>query len=438
MNAEAADIMAAARMQVYSRHPYLSTVLFALRPCEANGLGTLAVDEGWRLYYDPEVVLRWQKEAEQGRLNRIGGSDDYHDGVAGVVFHELGHVLREHFKRRGERDPACWNKAGDREINDDVIAAGWRLPGSALLPADIGKANGLLAEEYYYDHGMKSQSCEAAPGCGGTCGGAAGNPTAWERENAGDSGRAAAGGEEGRLGDSPLPDPVDPLDQDISLRKTAQDIASHIKARGKGSVPAGLQAWSELRLEPPKVDWRKRLAGLARQALAATAGCVDFTWRKVGRRSLHSAGRAGWPILPAYHQPIPKVVFVLDTSGSMSGGRGERSALEEALSEVVGIVRTCGADCWGVACDAQAYAPARIGSLDDLKKLNQGGGGTDMRPGFTAALTLKPDVVVILTDGLVGDDWPGEAECRRARVLAAIVAGTGEKAPPWIPSVEVE
>jgi predicted metal-dependent peptidase len=186
------------------------------------------------------------------------------------------------------------------------------------------------------------------------------------------------------------------------------------------------------------VDWRRKLAGLVRQALAATAGASDWTWRKPGRRSLHAAGRAGWPLAPAYHQPTPTVGIVLDTSGSMQSGAGDgRTVLDEALSEVVGIARAAGASCWAVACDAQAYDVVRVAGPADIGKLNRGGGGTMMRPGFLKVRDAKhPDLVVIVTDGLVGGDWPTALDCGKTRCIAAVVGG-GPAAPDWIKTVEV-
>lgn len=428
MNPTPADIVAAARMRVYTRHPYLSHVLFSLRPHSAPGLGTMATDEHWRMFYDPEVVTRWNEES----------LDKAHDGVASVIFHELGHVLREHFRRRVDRDPILWNIAGDMEINDDVIAAGWKLPAEPCLPEHIGKPDGLLAEDYYQSAQENAQKQYPV------CGGCAGNPTQWEKDHAGPDARGepsgAPGGEssDSPPSSSPMPSPADANEQEIVLRRTAMDIAEHVKKHGKGSIPAGMQAWATMRLTPPKVDWRKKLAGMTRQALASVAGACDFTWRRIGRRALHSAGRAGWPLAPALHQPSPRVAVVLDTSGSMScANKDGRTILEEALSEIVGIAKACGADLWGVACDADVEAIARIGNVQDLRRLNKGGGGTDMRPGFKAAKKTRPDIVVIVTDGYVGSNWPGAEDCRGVRVMAAIVGGTRQATPSHIPSIEV-
>lgn len=445
----ASDIIAAGRMTLYGRQPYLSHVLFALRPYEAPGLGTVAVDDGWRLYYDPEIVKTWHEEMLQSKLDAVASGKVAHDGIPAVIFHELGHVMREHFSRRGEKDASWWNMAGDREINDDVVAAGWVLPGGALMPSDLGKPNGLTAEEYYAAQVKQSkfppgttagypQLVKSRPGCGGKCGGGAGNPTDWEKQNTDGAGegRQSKGSCQGVSGDSPIPSPIDNLEKEIILRRTALAIAEHVKNKGKGSVPGGLQAWAAKKLTPPKIDWRRRVAAVTRGALASAAGACDFTWRKTGRRSLHSASRSGWPIAPALHHPIPRMAVVLDTSGSMSSTSEDgRTAQNQALSEVVGIALASGAGVWVYACDAALQAEAVVTSARDLEKVNKGGGGTSMIPGYRAAQTRKPDLVVIITDGYVGSDWPSVEECRGKRVLAVIVGG-GDKPPRHIPFVE--
>jgi predicted metal-dependent peptidase len=431
MTASAEDIVASARMTIYQRHPYLSHALFALRPTPAPGLGSMATDEGWRMYYDPATMIEWQDSMVAAKLDKVAGQGQGHDGVAAAIFHELGHCMREHCKRRGERHPILWNFAGDREINDDLEEAGWRLPIKGLMPSDIRKVNGLTAEEYY--HPLEAVIVNLkfiTPGCGANCGGSAGNPTEWEKEH----------------DDSDAPAPLDALEQDIILRQTANDIAKHVKEHGKGSVPSGLQAWAETRLEPAKIDWRKRLASLTRASLGAKAGASDWTWRKPGRRALHSAGRSGWPLAPSFYQPTPKVGVVLDTSGSMDADmnmtqfskiKGNNKVIHAALSEVMGIAKASGAAVTVYACDAAVHAVAKVVSERDLERVNRGSGGTDMRPGFNAAKKERPDLIVIVTDGIVGDDWPSQEDCQRQRTLAVLV-GASEHPPEWIPFVEAK
>jgi hypothetical protein len=50
-------LLTAARLVAVEHGPYLAHALFASQPVAAEGLGTLAVDRGWRPYVDP-LALR--------------------------------------------------------------------------------------------------------------------------------------------------------------------------------------------------------------------------------------------------------------------------------------------------------------------------------------------------------------------------------------------
>lgn len=122
----------AARLRLVKDRPYLASAAWALRPVARPGLGTLGVDMYWRLYYDPAVTAVWSVEV-----------------LAGVLYHEISHLLRDHPGRMESFDPQAANLAADAEINDDLIDEGICLPEGAITPASIGQPEGLLAEEYY-------------------------------------------------------------------------------------------------------------------------------------------------------------------------------------------------------------------------------------------------------------------------------------------------
>lgn len=122
--------LAAARLQLAKTRPYLTVAVFALQPVETPGLGTMAVDEKWRLYYDPAIATVWTVSQ-----------------ISAVLYHEILHLLRSHAERR-ICDPAAWNIAADAEINDDLIAEDVALPQGAVTPSGIGMPDGLTAEEY--------------------------------------------------------------------------------------------------------------------------------------------------------------------------------------------------------------------------------------------------------------------------------------------------
>jgi predicted metal-dependent peptidase len=90
------------------------------------------------------------------------------------------------------------------------------------------------------------------------------------------------------------------------------------------------------------------------------------------------------------------------------------------------------------ACDADLQAEALVTSAKDLEKVNKGGGGTSMVPGYEAARKKKPDLVIIITDGYVGSDWPSPEACQGQRLLAVIVGDCGKNThpPSHIPFVE--
>jgi len=78
--------LAAARFIAANKRPYLALALFALTPLERHGLETMAVDSKYRLYYDPVVLVKWNREQ-----------------VAAVLIHEVSHVLRKH-SIRGQKN----------------------------------------------------------------------------------------------------------------------------------------------------------------------------------------------------------------------------------------------------------------------------------------------------------------------------------------------
>ncbi|HVT78457.1 MAG TPA: VWA-like domain-containing protein [Acidimicrobiales bacterium] len=397
-----AAMLAAARMRVLDLAPYLSAVLFRLRPVVDDALGTFAVDAGFRLYYSPTAMAEWGPEL-----------------TAGVLMHEVGHLLRDHAGRRADiaASPFGWNIAADLEINDDLIAAGVPMPKGVLVPSDFGFADGDFAESYYRQLPAEHQhapmpSCGAGGAGDGTCGsGADGIARPWELPD-----------------DDPSAPALDGAAAEVVRRMVATEAASYAKSRG--TVPGGMLRWAENELAPAKLDWRRVLGAAVRRAVAYKAGQVDYSYHKPGRRRIDRV------VTPAMRKPIPNVAVVLDTSGSMS-----QADVAAALSELDGIVRRCGVrgEQLRLLCvDAAASAPVRVNSAADVKIV--GGGGTDMRVGIAAceALRPQPDVIVVLTDGYT--PWPTERG--RARLIVCLIGGdkaaTEANTPPGTTVVQVE
>lgn len=445
----AEDILAAARVRAVSVHPYFSAALFRLNFVENSRCDTMSADMGLRCFYAPERITKWGVEI-----------------VAGILVHQVGHVLREHARRRGERDPATWNTSCDAEINDDFSSL--PLPEGAIQPEKLKHpvtgaplVRGLTAEEYHailstkppepesnssdpsedksddegdsedapgesesgsegedaQDDGESAESdeqpgedAERVPGQGG-CGGCAGNPAPWEDEL-----------------DPDDPDPVSEAEQEMMRHNVADQIIEH--AKNRGTLPGSWRAWAKSKLAPPTIDWRKRLAGLVRRAIADASGASDYTLRKPSRRAagLRAVFGDRAPAIPALVQPIPKVGIILDTSWSMSG-----PTFATALSETVGVVKAIGFPVETIACDSQVQARTSLVNERGLAKLGFSGGGTDLRVGIDAAQRAMCEVIVVITDGET--PWPEQGTMRDSRLIAVIINDARREVPDWIPAV---
>jgi predicted metal-dependent peptidase len=454
------DKLQAARLRLATERPYMSAALYNLVPVERPGLGTLAVDKWWRLYYDPEAVATW---------------DVIH--LAGVLYHEIAHLLRAHHERFEHAEKTTANVSTDIEINDDIRDEGVQLPEGALYPEAFNLPAGLLAEEYYAkltqgqqsQHGQQGQQGQQSQQGGNsaaqgsrkrqrrTRSSAAQGGDKHQQDDSAPTGEGSADGQQGQnaaakadgngkpaptcgrcgscahghqepweLGSpesSGVPG-VSEAEAEVIRRQVAHEIV-RIAAQSKerGSVPAHWRRWAEEKLRP-KVDWRRQLRSAVRAALATVAGAADYSYRKLPRRRLPGI------VTPGLVQPVPEVAIVVDTSGSMGD-----NLLAQALAEMHGVLRTVGiAGATVLAVDAAVHTAQRVFDPRQVKLV--GGGGTDMRVGIDAALKLRPrpHVIIVLTDGYT--PWPSSPP-RDVKVIAGIIDNPNADAPSWITTVPI-
>ena len=132
--------VAEARLRACKLWPYGSHAILSLVPVSKPGLGTMAVDQHWRLYYDPKTV-------EESPV----------DESAGIILHEVSHLLLKHHRRAetmlGKDASDCrfqrWNVATDYAINSMLREQGIKLWDGVLYPEQDGFVRGLSGEEYY-------------------------------------------------------------------------------------------------------------------------------------------------------------------------------------------------------------------------------------------------------------------------------------------------
>jgi predicted metal-dependent peptidase len=419
---KALEVLAAGRLIARKKAPYFRAALLGLVPEECPGLGTVGVTADAVLLFDPAFVEAQSPEA-----------------VAGLLVHEVMHLVLAHGARINAQglDKVRANKAADLAINPSIVGMGFDLPEGeyrGMFPKDFGWSDGLTMNEYYdlltqqeqaeKQQGQGSEKSDGSEGQGsgsakghaahGRCGSCAGEAHEQEKHIAPGTGRS---------------------EQEVAriARTVAESVREHA-AKSRGSVPASVARWAEKALEPSKVPWQQKLARLTRMAVAWRAGAVDHRYDAPGRRQAGLGYGVGRPVMPRLRQPVPEALIVVDTSGSMGS-----KELGEAAREAHAVLRAVGGSCTFATCDARVQGISKARSLDDILGSMTGGGGTDMRPAFEAAAKLRPrpEIVVVLTDGLVDDGVPA-SEPPWCKTIWVGVGPSKRRPAPWGEYIEVD
>ncbi len=184
-------------------------------------------------------------------------------------------------------------------------------------------------------------------------------------------------------------------------KKLSQEIDEAIR---QGVLAAGKMGSGGNRdldaLLQPQVNWREVL----REYVTSTCAGNDYsTWRRPNRRYI------GMNVyLPSgISESVGELVLAIDTSGSI-GGRQLAAFLSEIKSicdvvkpEKVRILY------WDTqVCRDEVYLQEDLGKLVQSTK-PAGGGGTTVEcvPAYMAEHGIKPQAVVVLTDGYLGGSW---------------------------------
>jgi predicted metal-dependent peptidase len=397
MSEELMEKVRLGRTWAHWNFPYLAPALHSLTMIESAKVPTMGVDSRWRCYWNPEKVRSWT-------VKQVGS----------VLIHEVWHCLRDHAGRAKDMGTLIWliwSIAADAEINDDMIMdAEIDLPGDPVLLKKFKLPDGQTAE-WYYNKMMENQpKVRTTTIYGGSC--SDGQAREWEAAGAGDD------------------DKYGPGLSRAEVQLIAREVANAIKAKGAGSVPEGISRWASEILTPPKVPWQSEILTMARSACSHVSGCWDYTYRRPSRRQSVSEG----VVYASMHRPIPEIAAVVDTSGSMSD-----EAIGLAVNELGGLLKQLGFPIRVLSVDAAVHHVRK--SFGRIDRQLFGGGGTDMTLGIAEAMKLrpKPDLIIVLTDGLTG--WPDKKP--GVPVLVVKIGDADTMPPSWarcvnIPSQELE
>jgi predicted metal-dependent peptidase len=184
-------------------------------------------------------------------------------------------------------------------------------------------------------------------------------------------------------------------------KELARDLDEAIRqgALAAGKLGSGGDRMFDDLLET-KIDWREAL----REFISTTCTGSDYsTWRRPNRRFVSS----GYYMPSGVSEQVGELVIAIDTSGSI-GGR----ELSKFLGEVKGICDQVRPDVvrllyWDTeVCADEKYVGTEVENIMGSTK-PAGGGGTTVEcvPEYMTQHGVKPQAVVVLTDGYLGGSW---------------------------------
>lgn len=399
--------IAQARLKACRMWPYGAQAILSLLPveCEHADMYCAAVDKYWRLYYKPSVTDAMSI-----------------DELALIVLHEVSHLLFVHHRRLEmivpsnptEIEAFLWNLATDAAINDALREEGHAVTQNWILPEQFNFPQGLTSEQYYrlfvQEAQKKNGKIKIIKVKAGRKEGNAG---------AGESGSCADGKSKPWEVGEPSPDApgMEPHQQDRIVREVAKSIANREAGKGRG-----FGKWAQEAINP-KVDPRQLFMRFAKRSMDLGVGRGDYSYRRPSRRS------PPFIVLPSSVRPIPRILGIIDTSGSMN--RTDTGLAVGLMGKTINALRI--RDGLKLLCGGTA--------VESVQKVFGGhqielaeGGGTDMRVLLEAATKEKPrpHVILICTDGYT--DWP-KHDIGIPTVAAITQEGQMRSVPKWIRSV---
>jgi len=301
--------------------------------------------------------------------------------LAFVILHEAMHKCYRHlttWRKLWEDEPMLANAAMDYVINLELHDMA-KATGVLAFPVIDGKQIGLLDEKYrgmntkqVYD--LLKKQCQDGSGGGG---GEGFDEHDWEGA--------------GELSDE---------EKEVLGKEIDRAIRQGILAEKRAGVGGRNHSLELEDLLSPQVNWREVLREYVK---SICSGKDASSWRKVNRRFLSSD--TYMPTLVS--ERVGHLVIAVDTSGSIGGHE-----LANFLSEVKSIAEEVSPDkvdllYWdGEVAGHEEYDSSTVASIVNSTK-PRGGGGTSPScvSRYLKDKGIKPECVIMLTDGYVGNDW---------------------------------
>lgn len=437
-NEAAYEEMVAARTILLTETPFWGILAMNMRLVEdttGKSIPTAATD-GLHVFYNAEFMLKLSKG------ERIF-----------VIAHEIYHALMSHVGIKGHRgimhteadldDPAkakeaikkmsAWNYAADFVVNYALVEAnvGKRVTTVPIL-YDPKYDHEWSAEEVYDDLINDPEKMKQIEQQGGTL------DTHIEIEIVdGDEEGGSDGDQNGENGDGSSNNPYkvkmsrgefDKLSEQwqdsLQTAAAAQKEAETRNSKSAGCIPSGLQIVLD-ELCNPKVDWRKALNRFVKATVQR-----GYSFARPDKK--HFSGGMSIPGFRSRQYTMEAAVAV-DASGSVN-----KDMLTKFISEIDGIMKQFPSykiTAWCFDGDVIRESVTSIekgrGKMEDIKKFVSnvaGGGGTMFESNweFMRERGLKPNVMILFTDGYPNGSWGVSGYCP---TIFLVAGNSNTKAP---------
>ncbi len=401
----------------------------------------------WRPWYCPFLV-KFQfipREGNQPILHDVYGRVYYSEGYVGfakvealaVTLLQIAEMFTRGYQfRRGGREPLLWNIACLLDTASSLQKQGFTLPRETIKPGWFKFPVNKPAEAYYKL--LESKDKFDIPF---TVLDQYGRPQSVKIKIWYEDGTlklsmpdfAMPGGlTDAHQGMNGLSFFLDPLLL-AGIQEEVFDAFAEFEGHVVGDAPDWLHRKG--RADNSTLPWHQHLRNFAEDSIRGTSGQRSSFLMP----NLLSPILPRGMVLPSISRKSPNLVLVIDTSGSM-----DQNLLGRALGETDGLLRAMQIEdgLTVIPTDAAAHTVQKIFRVDQIDL--EGNGGTDLGAGLNRAaeLAIKPDGVVVFTDGYT--PWPKEAP-KGFEVMVVIVSHTWSRpedklrhpVPPWAKLVEM-
>ena len=334
---------------------------------------------------------------------------------AGLVAHQVLHIALRHPARYldlqaliGQVDLQLFNVCADAIVNSSMAELDWlQLPPGAitlprLLAATLDQTTTAEAALLVWDVEALYRAVDdrLPPDKGGkqpdkTQGQQGSSAQPQPRPDGQRAAKARALG--GAQAHDLLPDPASAGAPEAAAESTREWRERLLRAHAGDGVFSLLRTLGA-DLPGVRTPWEQVLRTQAARALAPKRA---LSWSRPARSYIARQGRSSptrrlpWEPGESGSQPVPRLVLVVDVSGSIAD-----DLLGRFAREVEALTRRLGAGLVLVVGDDRVQSVSRFqpGRMDLREVKFTGGGGTDFTPLLEEASRHRPDLVVVLTD----------------------------------------